>query len=214
MKCFKMAALAAGLAAVAAHSAQAAFPDLKGWYAGVDLGQSHYGQKGDGLDGTFANQGFSSSTSIDSTDTGWGLDLGYQFNPWFAVEGGYIDLGRFDFGSQLPASAPGAISGRVKNDGARLTAVGIVPLDHGFSLFGKAGIFDLRTRLDATAANGTDLGSSHSHAGGTFGVGAAYDITKGISARVEWNRFVNANNDSSTGKADIDLVSAGLVYRF
>lgn len=214
MKSFKIAALAAGLAALAVHSAQAAGLDLHGWYAGVDVGQSHYGQKGDGLDGAFANRGLSSSTSIDSTDTGWGLDVGYQFNKWLAVEGGYIDLGRFDYDSRLPASAPGAISGRVKSEGARLTAVGIIPLEHDFSLFGKAGIYDLRTRLEAGSSNGTDLGASHNHAGGTFGVGASYDITKAISARVEWNRFLNANDNSATGKADIDLVSAGLVYRF
>lgn len=214
MKSFKTAALAAGLAAFAALSTQAADFNLQGWYVGADVGQSHYGQKGDGLDGAFANRGFSSSSSIDTNDTGWGLNVGYQFNKWFAVEGGYIDLGKFDFASNLPASSPSAISGRVKSEGARLTAVGIIPLDHGFSLYGKAGIFDLRTKLEAASSTGADLGSSHSKTGGTFGVGASYDITKSISARVGWDRFMNANDSSNTGKADIDLVSAGLVYRF
>jgi len=214
MKRFKTAALAAGLAAFAAYSAQAADFNLKGWYIGADVGQSHYGQKGDGLDGAFASRGFSSSSSIDTNDTGWGLDVGYQFNKWFAVEGGYIDLGKFDFASNLPSSAPGAMSGRVKSEGARLTAVGIIPLDHGFSLYGKAGIANLRTKLEASNSAGQDLGSSHNHTGGTFGVGATYDITKAISARVGWDRFMNANDNVNTGKADIDLVSAGLVYRF
>src|SRR5258706_1273880 len=214
MKSFKTAALAAGLAASAALSAQAAGFDLQGWYAGVDVGQSHYGQKGDGLDGAFANRGFSSSSSIDTNDTGWGLDVGYQFNKWFAVEGGYIDLGKFDFASNLPSSAPGAFSGRVKSEGVRLTAVGIIPLDHGFSLYGKAGIAHLRTKLEASNSARPDLGSSHQQTSGTVRLGATYDITKAISARIGWDRFMNANDNATTGKADIDLVSAGLFYRF
>src|SRR5258706_3528069 len=214
MKRFKTAALAAGLAAFAAYSAQAADFNLKGWYIGADVGQSHYGQKGDGLDGAFASRGFSSSSSIDTNDTGSALDVGYQFNKWFAVEGGYIDLGKFDFASNLPSSAPGAMSGRVKSEGARLTAVGIIPLDHGFSLYGKAGIAQLRTQLGGCKSARQELGSSHQQTSGTVRLGATYDITKAISARICWGRFMNANDNTNTGKADIELLSPGLVYRF
>jgi opacity protein-like surface antigen len=55
----------------------------------------------------------------------------------------------------------------------------------------------------------------------TLGLGGQYNFTKSVGMRVEWERFFNVGSSPSnatagqtTGEADIDLISAGLVYKF
>jgi OOP family OmpA-OmpF porin len=201
--------LAAGAAATNAEAA-----NLAGWYAGVDVGGSDYRRGGGSLDDAFANQGLTTSTSMDKRDTAYQLNLGYRFNPYFALEGGYVDFGRFDFTSNVLAPAADTVNGNVKAYGTRFSAVGILPLQSGFSVYGKAGMFDARTKIEGGSPSGLDVGESHHHTDGTFGVGASYDITKQIVASVEWNRYLKVSDSDATGRSDIDLVTAGLSYHF
>jgi hypothetical protein len=46
-----------------------------------------------------------------------------------------------------------------------------------------------------------------------FGVGVKYDIDGNIGVRAELQRFQGIGN-STTGKSDVDSISASLVYRF
>ena len=46
-----------------------------------------------------------------------------------------------------------------------------------------------------------------------FGVGVKYDFDRDIGIRGEFERFTNIGNDT-TGKSDIDLISASILYRF
>src|SRR6266480_2733739 len=39
----------------------------------------------------------------NNSDTGWKLFAGYKFHPNFAVEGGYVDLGKFSAGTNITA---------------------------------------------------------------------------------------------------------------
>ena len=70
---------------------------------------------------------------IDNTGSAYKLQLGYQFNKYFAVEGGYFNLGK----SKLDYSD--GTSDSLKTDGLNISAVGILPFDNGFSVFGKLG---------------------------------------------------------------------------
>src|SRR5687767_7898130 len=56
------------------------------WYLGLDVGQAK-------LDHATA---FEEESDLDDTSTAYTLRVGYQFNRYFALEGGYTDLGDFD----------------------------------------------------------------------------------------------------------------------
>src|ERR1700674_1823794 len=108
--------LTATLAAFAAALSPTAFADDAGWYAGAKAGQSR--AKID--DGRIANgllgDGFT-STSISNEDHHFGFKVfgGYEFNRYFALEGGYFDLGRFGFtANTVPA---GSLRGNIKING-------------------------------------------------------------------------------------------------
>jgi OOP family OmpA-OmpF porin len=211
-KTYVAGALALLMGAGAMSVAEAA--PLPGWYAGIDVGRSDFRRGGGAFDEAFAAQGLTTSTSMNKHGNAYLLDLGYRFNPYFALEGGYVDLGRFNFNSNVLAPAPGTMAGSMKAYGARFSAVGIVPLPSGFSVYGKAGIYDARAKVDGGSPSGLSVGASRWHTDGTFGVGASYDLTKNLAASLEWNRYLKVGNSVTTGRSDIDLVTAGLSYHF
>jgi OOP family OmpA-OmpF porin len=184
------------------------------WYGGVNVGRTDLSANGGDIDNALGNQGITSSSSLDSNDTAYSLNIGYKFNPYFAVEGGYVDLGKYGFQSNVTAPAATTVNGSYKVDGVNLSAVGILPLNNGFSVYGKAGVFRAKTDLDVSSP-GTVATSSASHhsTNPTYGLGAAYDITKDWTAKLEWNRYHEVG-DSSTGKDNIDLYTVGVAYNF
>src|SRR4051812_49375581 len=86
-----------GLGAACATSAQAASP--AGWYGGASLGRSVEQLGGGAIDGALGNQRLAGASSLDHHGTSYNLFAGYELTPHFAVEGGYVNLGRFDFSS-------------------------------------------------------------------------------------------------------------------
>jgi OOP family OmpA-OmpF porin len=205
--------------------AGAACAQSEGWYIGVGAGQSKARDAAScsDLEGIF-QPGFS-CTSND-TSTGWKLFAGYQFNQYFAAEAGYVDLGTFKIsgngnfaGPPLPPG-PGTATGSDKASGFNLDAVGTLPISQEFGLLGRVGIFawKLNATTDASQTNAipTLSVSSSDKPSGTgldFGVGAKYDFNSVAGLRAEWQRFKSIGNDA-TGKSDVDLISASLLYRF
>ena len=45
-------------------------------------------------------------------------------------------------------------------------------------------------------------------------LGLKYDFTKNVGARMEWQRYSNIGNDSTTGQGDVNLYSIGIVFKF
>ena len=211
------AAIAAGFAStlaltVAAPQARAA--DNEGWYGGLNLGRSHLGLTGSELDNRFAGQGITSSSSLERRDTVYSLVGGYQFNRNIALEGSYVNLGRFNYQSTTTAPAAGSVTGRYGVRGFGVSAVGIVPLQQGFSIYGKAGLLLASTELEASPSAGIATGASSSRStSGSFGFGLSYDFTKNIVGKAEWNRYTRVG-DSNTGRGDVDLYTVGVAYKF
>jgi hypothetical protein len=87
------------------------------------------------------------SSTTDEKDTGYKLQLGYQYNQSFAIEGGYVDLGKFKYNATYTG---GAASAEVKAKGWNIDAVGIAPLNDAFSLLGKIGL--IRGKVDTTVS--------------------------------------------------------------
>ncbi len=197
-----------------AHAASSA--DKPGWYAGLDVARSNIGSGEGGIDGVFANQGISSATSISNQATGLGLNLGYRYNRFFAVEGGYIDFGKYDYNSTTTAPAADTLQGNYKANAWSLSAVGILPLDNQWSLFGKAGITDTKATLSASSASGATSvnGGSDSGTGFVAGAGATYDFAKNWFGKAELDRYAHVGNSSSTGEMNMNVFSLGVGMRF
>ena len=203
------------VASVAIFSMQAAHAQDTGWYAGANAGVTNAKQTNGGLNGAFANQGVTADTSLDKRDNIYSLDLGYQFHKNFAVEGGYVDLGKYNFNSNISAPAADTASGNYRVKGWTASAVGILPLQNGFSAYGKLGAIFADTKFNASSDTGATAisDSSKSSTRPLYGLGLSYDFSKQVVGKAEWTRYDGLGN-SNTGKSDIDTYTVGVAYKF
>ena len=208
-------ALALGsLAALAAPLAGA--QEATGWYAGANVGRSAATIDDARITSGLANQGLGGiAISNDDRATGYKVFGGYQFNPWFGIEGGFVDLGNFGYrASTVPA---GTLSGDMGVKGFNLDLVGTLPLGGGWSALGRVGATSMRAS-DSFAATGAvrtpyaDAHPSQRSNGFKAGVGVSYAFTPSLSVRLEAERY--RLKDAVGNRGDVDLLSVGLVYRF
>jgi OmpA-OmpF porin, OOP family len=174
----------------------------EGGYAGASFGKTSVDLECD-LDITCA---------ADDSDTGFKVYGGYQFTPNLAVEFGYVDLGEVT--ASGTDSFLGTTSVLIEASGFTLAAVGTIPLGDRFGLLGKAGFF--RWDVDASATSSV-FGSASDNETGTdlfLGFGGFMNLGKNLSLRVEWERFMDVGDEDTTGSTDVDLLSAGIVFRF
>ena len=186
------------------------------WYIGLGVSHSHLGLHGSDFDNGFGAQGLTTTTSMDDSHTGWNLALGYRFSPYLSVEGGYTDLGRFGYSSSVSQPATDSLAGTFKAHAWSLSPVGFIPMSDRFALFGKLGI--TRVTSDQSVASSTGatspVGGSHSNTGWLLGVGASYDITRNVYARLEWDRYDRVGVPNAAGRSDVDQLGASIGLRF
>lgn len=191
-----------------------AVADDSGWYMGGNVGRSQ--AKIDDARITSSLAGFTATAiTDDNSNTGYKLFGGYKFNPHFALEGGYFDLGKFGF-TATTALPAGTLSGNTKLGGINLDAVGILPITEKFSAFGRFGLNYAEARDNFTSSGAvpaqTNISPTKHAANPKAGLGLQYDFTQSLGMRAEVERY--RINDAVGNKGDIDLVSFGLVYRF
>jgi OOP family OmpA-OmpF porin len=202
----------ATLLGAAAAGAQAA--GNEGWYGGLDLGRSTQHLGGGQIDGALGQQGLASSSSLDDHGTAWGLFAGYQFNPYFAVEGGYLNLGKFDYSSTVSSPAADTVSGHLGVQGVDAAAVGLLPFGKQWAAYGKAGLLYAKSTLDASSTGAVAVSDAdHWSTSPLLGAGINYDLTRNVALRGEYDRYFKVG-DTTTGKGDIDAFTARVVYRF
>ena len=127
----------------------------------------------------------------------------------FGAELGYVYFGNFE---KTATDGVNTVSFNSKPQAFYVAATGTVPLSEQFSLFGKAGISANRTKLSARI-NNASASETRSETSLLLGLGAGYNITKTVSAVVEYENFGKVyKEDGLDVKAD--LVSVGLRYRF
>jgi len=134
-------------------------------------------------------------TSCDDSDTGIKVFGGAAINPNFALELGYADLG------EITATGPGGTA-RIGVDGFQFAALGILPLNPKFNLFGKIGLY-------LWDVSGTAPGVTISEDGNDimFGLGAMWNLTQQFALRAEWEQF-------DMDGEDVSLISVGAQFRF
>lgn len=153
-----------------------------GFYAGATIGQAR-----DGMAGLSKN-----------SDTDYSLLAGYQFNPYFSVEGNYADYGK-------QTDYMGFSS---KNTSWGIYAVGYLPLptiSDAFSLYGKLGL--------AQAHTSTDLNGSSNRNHLAYGAGIQYALDSNVDLRAGYDR-VSVGNGVNVAQSNINSYSIGAIYHF
>ncbi|HEX4300827.1 MAG TPA: outer membrane beta-barrel protein [Gammaproteobacteria bacterium] len=207
-----------GLAAFA-NSASAAD---SGWYAGVDLGSSNYAvmkPNMTALSQDLAQNGLPNTTTESDTATAYGVDVGYQFLRYFAVEGGYTDFGSATGDLNINLIPPGTAHIDLHAKGETLFAVGILPVSDSFSFFGKLGILTYTQDFNGSvsvAGVGSQTLPKFSDSGTTsgIGVGASWAINDRFGLRLGFTRFHAVGDENNTGQGTIDLGYLQFVVHF
>lgn len=206
---------ALGLTAIALASAQALAQNIDaGWYLGANVGQSRAKIDDARITRNLLGSGFS-NVAIESDERGTGYKVfgGYQLNRYVAIEGGYFDLGKFDFKADTVPT--GTLNGDIKLRGVNLDALGMLPVTEKLSLLGRVGVNYAEAR-DAFSGTGRvsvqNPNPSKSQANYKAGLGLQYAFTDALAMRAEVERY--RINDAVGNRGDVDLISVGLVYRF
>jgi len=185
-----------------------------GWYIGANAGEAAASiDDGDIIRGLLANGIATTAFSEDEHHLGFKLFGGYQFNKYFALEGGYFDLGKFKFrATTIPA---GTLSGSIEVNGVNFDAVGLLPFNDKFSAFARAGA-NYAESEDSFRGTGSvivqDGNRSERDINYKVGVGLQYALTDAFGLRLEAERY--RIDDAVGNKGDIDLFSLGALYRF
>lgn len=188
--------------------------DRDGWYLGLGGGVS---------DATIAEQeiiadllasGFQTTEfDDDDRDFGYKLFAGYQFNQNFAIEGGYFDLGEFDYtATTIPA---GSKTGELGFSGWNVDLVGLLPVTKRSSLLGRIGLHKSETKVNFAGTGAVNVLNPYYRNVGLdykIGLGYQYDVSDAVSLRLEVERF--RMDDAVGHSSDIDLYSLNAVYRF
>jgi OOP family OmpA-OmpF porin len=146
--------------------------------------------------------------SCDDTDIGWKVFGGLEMNEYISMEFGYAD-----FGKAKVKDATSSASAEV--NGMTVQLIGTYALNPSFTLIGKGGFGILHTDVKGTDA-GTPFNMEDTDLEWSLGLGAQYNFNKAVGLRLEWERYfeVGSPEADSTGEADIDLISAGVVFKF
>jgi len=173
-----------------------AFAQDAGLYLGLGFGQS---------DAKDACDGLPAGVMCDDSDTATKFFGGYRFNPNFAVEAGFTDLGRARF------SGPGGFVD-FESSGFEVMAVGMALVAAQAWLYAKLGLF----LWDLDVKDGTGVIGDFSESGTeiTYGFGVGFDFTRNFGARFEYQVYPDIGDDFTTGTSDVNVLGVNLLFRF
>jgi OmpA-OmpF porin, OOP family len=195
----------------------------EGWYSGIFGGVSMVDMgSASSLRRTFFGNTPVDSSSLDDSDSAYGVHVGYRWNSYIATEVGYVNLGEGVFAANLSDPAivtePTVFSARFRTTGFTAAMLGIFPVAGMFDIHGRAGVYyadsRYRQRQDFTASDTFLSGESKANSFDAFaGLGAAWNFQENYSLRVEYQRFLNVGDKDDTGEVDVDLLTVGVLFR-
>lgn len=142
--------------------------------------------------------------TCDDSSTGWRAFGGYRFNQYFGYEIGYADLGK------VTQTFAGFAPTTFESTAIDVVLLVALPVGQDFSFFIKGGFFrwdiDVKSPGAATtSANGADQ---------TYGFGMHYNFTRNFALRLEYQKYYDIGDVNTTGRSNIEVTSAGLVFKF
>ncbi len=204
-------------AAVFASSAAAAEPDGSGVYLGLGAGLGHASIDQGNINASLISVGATSATtSTDEKSVAYKVFLGYSFNRYIAIEGGYFNLGKFSFNSTV--TPPGTLSGEIKTYGFNLDAVASLPLTKTFSIFGRGGVQNAKSTVNYTGTGSVVVltpQTSESKTSWDAGAGVAFEFAKNrVGVRVEWNVYRVPDGTGTNNTSNVNVFGLSVYSRF
>ncbi len=202
----------------------------RGFYAGLGMGQSKAGGwDAADFEAQLAAVEPSMVSSADQRSFGFKAYGGYQFNKYFALEGGFADFNdvkaTVSYGYEAGVNTwPARSYFTAENDAWMLAAMGTLPVTESLSVFAKLGVSQWSSNQRVTSTydgplpptqllNAAVYPQTDTKWRGTdayYGLGASYALLDFLAVRVEWERFkMEAPNIDH-----IDLMTAGLTMKF
>ncbi|MBT8067809.1 MAG: DUF11 domain-containing protein [Gammaproteobacteria bacterium] len=171
------------------------------WYVGVSLGDAGLDYSAGDLQQDLSNLGWSiNNPSVKESNAAWKAYLGYAFNEYVAVEGGYADLGKVvtQYGVSIPPSQIPAILRDTFNihpyqgDGWFGAAVFTWPVSPDrFNAYARIGMWGWESNLDVRVISGGS-GSITDRESGTdtmYALGVEWQYNEQWSLTAEWERY-------------------------
>jgi len=154
--------------------------------------------------------------------------VGYQFNPYFALETGYTHFNSLEVNTNrnatisifhTPVNMDLATHAFVQTFAIDFVAKGILPISERFSVYGKGGLAYLnangKVRISANApGTGEAIISGNPSMNvvyPTVSIGLNYDLSQHVSADLSWNRIQQLSHRSFPST---DFVALGFIYHF
>ncbi len=153
----------------------------------------------------WSNFGHSCGSDSDcSQDTfGYGVYLGYQFNPWLGLEGALTAYGepdsRYDNGDNVSADV----------SGGELAMTVSYPLAPRWAVYSRLGVSYASVERDLSFADNTDEDAWSP----LMALGVDYRLSSDWSLRGEY-QYLDEVGGRDTGYADVHFTSLGLTYHF
>ena len=135
----------------------------------------------------------------DRKDTGFKVYAGGRMSEVLGLEVGYTDFGKIR-----------ASGGETDAWAVPVSLTAGVPIGSRFNAFGKVGGLFGRTDVRASVDSLTETGHKNGW-GWTYGAGASFAVTPTIALRADWDRY---KLDFANGRNDVDMLSAGVQFRF
>jgi len=199
--------------------AASAHAENEGWYfIGSAGATSVNGESQSFLDDVAGLIIDASESTLDDSDTTFGLTAGFQVNRNFAAELAYVDLGESDY-TASDANAPvSTVSFNSSAQGPTFSLLGMLPIGDRFSLYARAGIAlmdsegSARLTFDGNVVD--SLSDSTTRSNGLYGLGGDFMFTNRFGVRLDWTRYADVGSDEVTlGEADVDTFTLGLRFQ-
>ncbi|HET9736298.1 MAG TPA: outer membrane beta-barrel protein [Burkholderiales bacterium] len=168
-----------------------------GWYVGAAYGQTTIDVDMTGI----------TSPTLDDSDTGFKIYGGFQFNKHLGAEVGYVDGGKATFGGSIPSLGVGSFTGDISVTAITFAAVGTLPLNEQFALFGKVGLATWDAKASVSISG---LGAGAADDSGTdllYGIGARYNLNRNWGITLEYEAV-------DVEDSGFNMMSVGVRYKF
>jgi opacity protein-like surface antigen len=165
-----------------------------------------------------------SALRCDDSAFAWNVRAGYFFFPWLGVEASYLDFGNATMPGILlnpPANTVAVpTDSDVRTFGFVGSVVGRMPIGPA-SMVGRVGWGAITGKFKGSAAvqdittGGIQYFSAQNRETSgqlVYGAGIGFNLSGSWTARVDWER--TQADDGLNPKYDVDMISAGLAYRF
>jgi OOP family OmpA-OmpF porin len=221
-------ALLSGAAALAAIPAMAQVS----WYAAASGGQARTdGEYIASVENGLGNVQ-TAHTSMDKDDAAWKVTGGLRLGRGVALEVTYVDLGKISTSTRGTGGnfmTPYGVDINRKVQGVGVDVVGSLPVASRLDLLGKLGVYRMNVKtgislVDDISFTGSPAERSRNVDGKEdivhVGLGLHYRLAPRWAIRAEYERFMDVGNrfvlgdPNGTGRADVDVASAGVVFSF